>query len=59
MVNKAIIHPPHKTEISLAIKNPQVKIIHAEIQGKKAKPYIYQTTENLFIWFDEMNQEEH
>lgn len=58
VVDKAMIQPPPETEISLALKNPQVKIIRAEISGKKAKPFIYQTQENLFIWFDEIDQEE-
>ena len=37
---------------------PQIKIIHAEISGKKAKPFIYRTQENVYIWFDVINQEE-
>lgn len=33
--------------------NPRVWIKQAEIKGKKAKPYIYQTTDKSFIWFSE------
>ena len=58
VVDKILIQPSPETEFSLALKNPQVKIIHAEISGKKAKPFIYQTQENLYIWFDKINQEE-
>jgi hypothetical protein len=58
VINKVGLRPRSITEISLASKNPQVNIIRAEIQGKKAKTFIYQTKENLFIWFDELNQEE-
>ena len=47
-----------KEEVSSALKNPRVDIIYAQIHGKRAKPFIYQTQENLFIWFDEWNQED-
>ena len=57
VLDKNWIHKSTKREVSLALKNPRVNIIHAEIHGKKAKPFIYQTQENLFIWFDEINQE--
>lgn len=53
-----LIHRSKKAEVSLTLKNPQVNIIHAEIHGKKATPFIYQTSENLYIWFGEINQEE-
>jgi hypothetical protein len=33
---------------------PRVLIKHAEIEGKKARPYIYQTPEISFIWFSEI-----
>lgn len=59
LIDKTMIQPPIETRISFALKNPQIKIIHAEIQGKKAKPFIYQTTDKLYIWFDEIDQEEH
>lgn len=42
----------------LSFKNPQIKIVRAEIQGKKAKPFIYKTGELIFIWFAEINQEQ-
>lgn len=37
----------------LEIDNPRIIIKHAEIKGKKAKPYIYQTPYVSFIWFAE------
>ena len=46
------------TENTLAFKDTPIHIIHAEIQGKKAVPYIYQGSENVFIWFGEIHQEE-
>lgn len=58
VVERKKIQGPSEVETILAHKNPQVKIIHAEIQGKKAKTFVYQTSENLFIWFDEIDQEE-
>jgi len=33
---------------------PRVVIKYAEIEGKKARPYIYQTPEISFIWFSEV-----
>jgi hypothetical protein len=47
-----------KVEVPSAVKNPRVNIIYAEIHGKRANPFIYQTQENFFIWFDEVNQED-
>ena len=32
---------------------PQITIRHAEVNGKKATPYVYQTTEVSFIWYSE------
>ena len=58
VVKRTKIQSPSGVETILARSNPQVKIIHAEIQGKKAKTFVYQTSENLFIWFDEIDQEE-
>jgi hypothetical protein len=58
VLNKGFFRRSTKAEVSLAMKNPQVNIIYAEIHGKKAKPFIFQTQENLFIWFDELNQED-
>jgi hypothetical protein len=58
VVERTKIQSPAGVETTLTLKNPQIKIIHAEIQGKKAKTFIFQTTENLFIWFDEIDQEE-
>jgi predicted anti-sigma-YlaC factor YlaD len=57
MLDKGLVHSLSKKEVSLAIKIPQVRIIHAELRGKKARPFIYQTPENLFIWFDKIKQE--
>jgi hypothetical protein len=34
-------------------KIPQITIRHAEVNGSKAIPYVYQTTEVSFIWFSE------
>ncbi len=44
---------PAETE-ALVKETPRVVIEHAEINGNKAKPYIYQTPEILFIWFSEV-----
>ena len=38
---------------ALVKETPRVLIKHAEINGKKARPYIYQTPEISFIWFSE------
>ena len=38
---------------SLVRETPRVVIEHAEIEGKKARAYIYQTPEISFIWFSE------
>ena len=37
----------------LVKETPRVTIEHAEIDGKKARAYIYQTPEISFIWFSE------
>lgn len=36
---------------------PRIIITHAEINGKKAKPFVYQTQEGFFIWFEESKPE--
>lgn len=36
---------------------PRIIITHAEIKGKKAKPFVYQTQEKCFIWFEESKSE--
>ena len=38
---------------ALMKETPRVVIEHAEINGKKARPYIYQTPEISYIWFSE------
>jgi len=38
---------------ALVNETPRVVIKHAEIEGKKARAYIYQTPEISFIWFSE------
>ncbi len=38
---------------ALVKETPRVVIEHAEIDGKKARAYIYQTPEISFIWFSE------
>ena len=38
---------------ALVEETPRVVIEHAEIDGKKARAYIYQTPEISFIWFSE------
>lgn len=38
---------------ALVKETPRVVIEHAEIEGKKARAYIYQTPEISFIWFSE------
>ncbi len=58
IVNKSTIPSLPLTEVDLALNPPQVKIIRAEIHGQKARPFIYWTKENLFIWFDQIQQEE-
>jgi hypothetical protein len=58
VVDRRKIQSPSGVETTLALKNPKIKIIHAEISGKEAKTFIYQTAENLHIWFDEIDQEE-
>jgi hypothetical protein len=55
--NKGTLEPAQE-KLSSVLKNPAVHIVHAEINGNKATPFIYQTSENLYIWFDESHQEE-
>ena len=38
---------------ALEKETPRIVIEHAEIDGKKARAYIYQTPEISFIWFSE------
>jgi hypothetical protein len=40
-------------EEALVKDTPRVVIKHAEINGKKARAYLYQTPEISFIWFSE------
>jgi hypothetical protein len=58
IVNKGPIRRQPLVEVDLARKPPQIEIIRAEIHGQKAKPFIYRTQDNLFIWFDKIDQEE-
>lgn len=58
VLDKGSIPAVSRTAGSPAVAIPQIKIIRAEISGKKAKPYIYRTQENVYIWFDEIDQEE-
>lgn len=57
VLNKGLIRSLSKTEVSSATQIPQIKIVRAEIGGQKAKPFVYQTPENLFIWFERIQQE--
>lgn len=41
---------------SLEKERARVIIKHAEIRGKKAKPYVYQTPDVSFIWFTETKE---
>jgi len=36
---------------SFSKEKPRIEITYAEIKGKKAKPFIYQTPNMSFIWF--------
>jgi hypothetical protein len=36
---------------------PRIIITHAEIKGKQAKPFIYQTQGKYFVWFEESKSE--
>ena len=57
VLNKDLIRSFSKTETSSVPPIPQIKIVRAEIDGQTAKPFIYQTPENLFIWFERIHQE--
>lgn len=57
VLNKDLIRKFSKTEISSVTTIPQIKIVRAEIDGQTAKPFVYQTPENLFIWFERVQQE--
>jgi hypothetical protein len=46
-----------KTGISSAVKTPRIHINYAKIDGNKAKPFVFQTPENLFIWFEKIQRE--
>ncbi len=43
-------------EAAAAQKIPQVTIRHAEVNGKKATSYVYQTQRISFIWFSETDK---
>lgn len=58
VLNKSSVPSAPKIEGTPPLNPPLIQIVHAEISGKKAKPFIYQTKENTFIWFGESNQEE-
>jgi hypothetical protein len=52
------IPSPVESDLASALHHPRIKITRAEILGKRAKSFVYQTEENIFIWFDELSQEE-
>jgi len=52
MIQTNVQRKPPEAE-ALVKETPRVVIEHAEIDGKKAKAYIYQTPEISFIWFSE------
>ncbi len=45
-----------KTDISSADKKLRIHITYAKVDGNKAKPFVFQTSENLFIWFEKIQR---
>ncbi len=43
-------------EVAVTQEFPQVTIKHAEVNGKKATSYVYQTQKISFIWFSETDK---
>jgi hypothetical protein len=50
-------HHPFQGESAVPPFTSTIIINHAEIKGRKAKPFIYQTHEACFIWFEESKSE--
>ncbi len=46
-----------KGEFIATSTTPRIVIMHAEIEGKKAKPFVYQTQERFFVWFEKSKPE--
>ena len=56
LIHKNFLTRASIEEINLTKENPRIRIKYAEIKGKKAKPYIYQTPKASFIWLGEENK---
>ncbi len=53
LIYQNFLKKPPAEEAALVNEMSRVKITYAEIKGKKAMPYIYQTPTVSFIWFAE------
>ncbi len=47
----------YQGEFIATSSTPRIIIMHVEIKGKKAKPFVYQTQDKFFIWFEESKPE--
>ena len=53
LIHRNFLKNPPAEEASVK-EMSRIKITYAEIKGKKARPYIYQTPTGSFIWFAEI-----
>ena len=56
LVNRYFHQKNLRGEFIASSRLPRIIITHAEINGKKARPFVYQTREECFIWFEESKQ---
>ncbi len=48
----------HSREFIVSAAQPKIIITHAEIEGREAKPFVYETRERCFIWFEEQESKD-
>jgi hypothetical protein len=53
LIYQNFLKKPPVEKAALVNEMSRVKITFAEIKGKKAIPYVYQTPTVSFIWFEE------
>lgn len=56
LIHQNFLRKTSLEEMYFTKENPRVKIKYAEIKGKAARPYIYQTPTTCFVWFGENNK---
>ena len=55
---RRVVDSTVQVEVPIAQEVSQVSIKHAELNGKKATSYVYQTLKTSFIWFSETEKNE-